>query len=600
MTPQVSAPRFRHLLFSAGFSAALLAVPAAAQEFPIETGTDDFRLSTLNTVDQLSYGAELIRPKVAVNPAGTSGVAVWPGDDLGYLEIFIRVIDLESGTAVGGEIPISQNAVGVSVGSTALDCDWELERCLVVWRESLEDDASLVGVFVDANTGAPNERPLPLADFFTESFVATDVTFSPALQQYLVTWGTTCIGNFSNFTSGTIRATALFAIFDDDTAFIPSPPPGETLCIGSLESIYDDQAGAYLTTWAESVFGRGTEIYAQYLNRANPAAARQISLTGGGDPAFNAESPTMAYDPGTGRTLVVWSADGNGNTVDGKNEIYGQLLEASTAGSLIPLEVGPDDFRISVTSSASLSSRDAFSPAVALDRVTGRFLVSWEADSTVAGLANNHYEIFAQGVRTDGTFTRDGELQVSTMGAPSSASFDGLASAVAAANGRGVVLWRGSETVNGLREEEVWGQVVTLAATANLSIAKTDNQATFVSGEPLTYTITVASSGPDDVTGARVVDVLPVGLGNATWTCTAEAGGTCPLSGAGNIDTTVDLPSGASAVFSLTATTSSDFRGSLINNATVTAPEGLVDPQPDDNTATDRSDSAALFADSFE
>jgi uncharacterized repeat protein (TIGR01451 family) len=73
-------------------------------------------------------------------------------------------------------------------------------------------------------------------------------------------------------------------------------------------------------------------------------------------------------------------------------------------------------------------------------------------------------------------------------------------------------------------------------------------------GGTLTYTIVATNNGPSAVTGATVADLLPAELTGATWTCAASAGSACPASGTGNINATVDLLSGGTATFTLTAT----------------------------------------------
>ena len=127
-----------------------------------------------------------------------------------------------------------------------------------------------------------------------------------------------------------------------------------------------------------------------------------------------------------------------------------------------------------------------------------------------------------------------------------------------------------------------------VTTTAALSISKTDGQTTDVAGTSSTYTIVVTNSGPSAVVGAVVDDLLPTGFTNASWTCVASGAGSCADAGPtpGNIGTTVDLPSGASATFTVTGTIDATFTGLLSNTATVTAPPGTID-DPANNTATD-------------
>jgi uncharacterized repeat protein (TIGR01451 family) len=126
----------------------------------------------------------------------------------------------------------------------------------------------------------------------------------------------------------------------------------------------------------------------------------------------------------------------------------------------------------------------------------------------------------------------------------------------------------------------------TLGASADLSITKTDGVTTATAGGSVTYTITASNAGPSNATGATVADTFPASL-TCTWTCAGAGGGTCAASGSGNINGTVNLPSGASVTYTASCTISAAATGTLSNTATVTAPAGVTDPTPGNNSATD-------------
>jgi uncharacterized repeat protein (TIGR01451 family) len=126
----------------------------------------------------------------------------------------------------------------------------------------------------------------------------------------------------------------------------------------------------------------------------------------------------------------------------------------------------------------------------------------------------------------------------------------------------------------------------TLVAIADLSITKTDGVTSAVPGDSVTYTITASNAGPSDATGATVTDTFPASL-TCTWTCVGAGGGTCPASGSGNINSTVNLPAGGSTIHTASCTISSAATGTLSNTATVTVPAGITDPTPGNNSATD-------------
>ena len=138
--------------------------------------------------------------------------------------------------------------------------------------------------------------------------------------------------------------------------------------------------------------------------------------------------------------------------------------------------------------------------------------------------------------------------------------------------------------------------VDSLAPTADLSVTKTDGVVSEVPGTPVSYTIVVSNAGPSDVSGASVSDVMPLSLSNVSWTCTGSAGGVCSSSGSGDVVDVVDIASGGSVTYAVSADLAADATGSLVNSVSVSAPVGVTDPDGSNNTATD-VDSLAPTAD---
>jgi uncharacterized repeat protein (TIGR01451 family) len=136
----------------------------------------------------------------------------------------------------------------------------------------------------------------------------------------------------------------------------------------------------------------------------------------------------------------------------------------------------------------------------------------------------------------------------------------------------------------------------TIIALADLSITKTDGQTSAVAGSAITYTIMVVNNGPTAVTGAVVSDTFSASLTGMTWTCVASGGSTCAASGAGSLNTTVDLAVGGTATFIATGQIAPGASGSLVNTAAVSAPSGWLDPNTGNNSATD-TDTLTVQAD---
>ncbi len=126
----------------------------------------------------------------------------------------------------------------------------------------------------------------------------------------------------------------------------------------------------------------------------------------------------------------------------------------------------------------------------------------------------------------------------------------------------------------------------TLGASADLSITKTDGVTTATAGGSVTYTITASNAGPSNAPGSTVADTFPASL-TCNWTCIGASGGTCTAAGAGNINDTVNLPSGGSVTYTASCTISAAATGTLSNTATVATPGGVTDPAPANNSATD-------------
>lgn len=138
-----------------------------------------------------------------------------------------------------------------------------------------------------------------------------------------------------------------------------------------------------------------------------------------------------------------------------------------------------------------------------------------------------------------------------------------------------------------------------IGSGADLGITKRNGLRILPGGQPSEYVILVTNAGPEDVTDARVLDLLPPELTAASWTCTASGAASCPASGTGNIDALVDLPVNSSVTFVLTATAQSNPEAQVTNTATVATPNGVADPIPSNNSSSD-TDPVGLFGDGLE
>jgi uncharacterized repeat protein (TIGR01451 family) len=124
-------------------------------------------------------------------------------------------------------------------------------------------------------------------------------------------------------------------------------------------------------------------------------------------------------------------------------------------------------------------------------------------------------------------------------------------------------------------------QRTTVDAWTDLSITKSAAPALVLPGNVVTYTLTVHNRGPSDAVDALVEDLIPDGLIDTAWTCSATSGAACTAQGTGSIADVVDLPAGGTLVYKLGGTVNT--AGAIINTATVTVSIRADDPYPIDN-----------------
>ncbi|RUP27629.1 MAG: IPTL-CTERM sorting domain-containing protein [Curvibacter sp.] len=116
---------------------------------------------------------------------------------------------------------------------------------------------------------------------------------------------------------------------------------------------------------------------------------------------------------------------------------------------------------------------------------------------------------------------------------------------------------------------------ITVSGEPVVSVSMTVTPATGMKvGDTLRYEITVRSIGNMDADGTTVHNLLPTGLSQASWTCSASGGATCPAAaGSGAISHTVArLPVRSQLVYVMRAVLSAP--GSVVNRLSATPPDG--------------------------
>ena len=217
---------------------------------------------------------------------------------------------------------------------------------------------------------------------------------------------------------------------------------------------------------------------------------------------------------------------------------------------------------------------------------------AWVQDVLPAGLSGATWTAVFAGGATGSAASGSGNVNTFvTFPVGSTATF--TLTATAAATLEGVLTNTATVTATDGRPDpnpanNTSTQSSTAAPVADLSIVKTDGQATYTPGQPLTYTITLANAGPSFVRGATVADTFASVVTAASWTAVfTGTNSTGATAGTGNLNELIDLAVGGTATYTVVAQTSATATASLVNTATVAAPVGTTDPNPANNTSTD-------------
>ncbi len=347
----------------------------------------------------------------------------------------------------------------------------------------------------------------------------------------------------------------------------PSDAPGSTVA---------DTFPASLTcTWTCVGAGGGT-CTASGSGNVNDS----VTLPSGGSVTYTASCTISAAATGTlANTATVAAPGGVTDPTPGNNS----ATDTDTLGATADLAITKTDGVVAATPGGSVTYTITASNA-GPSNATG----STVADTFPASLTCTWTCVGAGG----GTCTASGSGNINdTANLPSGGSVTYTASCTISVAATGTLANTATVAAPGGVTDPTPGNnsatdTDTLGATADLAITKTDGVATANPGGSVTYTITASNAGPSNASGATVADTFPASL-TCTWTCVGAGGGTCTASGSGNVNDSVNLPSGGSVTYTASCTISVAATGTLANTATVAAPGGVTDPTPGNNSATD-------------
>lgn len=449
-----------------------------------EFGEDDRLLSDMGRDD--TYDA--VTPAVAYNPTDHEYLVVWSADDPmrglpdGQFEIYGQRVDAATGREIGiHDFLISAfNASGNLEGYDAVTPDVAYNSTrreyLVVWRNDagVDDEFEIFGSRVNAaGVTGPTVRISNMGPARDPNFVARDpaVVYNTRDDRYLVTWW----GNhdlpgldpqeleiYAQILSGSaIPIGDMFRVSqagpDNDRAYEAFSP----------RAVYNTIRNQYLIVWAGSddagdMVPGETEIFVRLFHDTGaPVASQELRISEAGtdgDLSVSARLPDVTYNPAQDEYLVVWQAnDANADLPQGKTEIFGQLLDASSN------QTGANDFRISMTGATYSAGHYAQQARASYEPSTGQYVVIWQANDDFGGTGRER-EIAGQFVEADGARILDQDLRLSQMGPDGDDGYRATQPALACApeSPSCLVVWSGDHNAGTLvdDEREIFGQLL--------------------------------------------------------------------------------------------------------------------------------------------
>jgi uncharacterized repeat protein (TIGR01451 family) len=310
----------------------------------------------------------------------------------------------------------------------------------------------------------------------------------------------------------------------------------------------------------------------------NAATSATIRLTTGGETYYPGvvTSAIELFAPEI--TVAKQVADLNGGTVQAGDVLRYTITVANDASAL--------DAAVNVLLNDAIPANTTYKPgSLVITAGANAGAKTDAADSDQAELMGSSVR-FQLGSGAGGTGTSGGRL---APGASTTVTFEvtvnaGIPPATLIENTADVSF---TGETSGFNLKATGFADIATPTAADLAVTKTDGKTQYVPGTTAIYTIVVTNNGPSNVVGASVVDIMPANFANPTWTATYSTGSSGPASGSGDINALVNLLSGGIATFTVTAPIRAEATGNISNLVTVTPPEGVPDPKPDNNRALD-------------
>ncbi|HSF14171.1 MAG TPA: DUF11 domain-containing protein [Vicinamibacteria bacterium] len=497
-----------------------------------------------------------------------------------------------------------------------------LNQYLVVFSDLGGVPDVINGVRLDA-TGAQIAPGLFTISDVDSNTITPDVAYNSTRNVYLVVWtdaetgGGDIYGQFLNASGARIGPTEFFIAGGAGDQTLP-------------RIAYNPTDDLFMVTWGRRGGAVNAHIGVQMVD-GDPNAAS--NLVGGGltfDLSSNPlvpHSPHVDWNPISQRFLVVWTGfvnesssdvriryfDGQGIPISNVLSIRSNGQRPSVAANsqtgdfLIAYETGQPGINFNVRAQIWDGSGSALVPEFNI-ATQGNPIPEWRPHAAYNHLADRYFVTYAKG-RGCG-FPCDDVLgntitPTGIVGAVVGVADDNILQDHGSDDGFGSwgdlvasstqphfleLYQRGNDGIN--------GGILTLAgvAAADLSLTKNDGVEFVEPGDNVTYTLVATNAGPSPVSGATVTDNFPTDLTGCSWSCSASGGASCtagPVNG--NLLDTIDLPVGSLATYTATCTFTGSESDEITNTATISAPMGVAELNPANNSASDTDTVLGVF-----
>ncbi len=498
-------------------------------------------------------------PNIAYNSTNEEFMVVYRADHNFDTkeEVFAQRVNTSNGSNIGSQIQISSHVPGnisFDVSSPAIAYNSTDNQYLVIWHGEdnisglIDGENEIWGQFINASSGALIRSNFRISDAGGTGFdlidaIDPDIAYNATDNEFLVVWrsddtdNVTIIDNEQEIWGQRISNTGA-QLGTNDFRISDMGTNGNSAHIANDPDIsWSATDNKYLVVWDGDDVDGVNQAYGQFISNTGTEIGVNDFLISNVPPLADADEVGVAYNSTDNEFLVVWDSD---TDTDGKNTAYGQIINSATNS------LSGSNFLISNQEPGNPNYDDT-DVEVAYNQDANEYLVVWRGESTMDGMVDGEFEIFAQRIDSDGSEI-EGDERISENGGTGNNSYDAYypSAAYSPSSRNMLIVWYGDDDTLPLvdNENEIWGQLwkVPVSCTEPDVPTISASPTSVCSGGTSTLTITgnlndatdwqvyTTSCGGDNIgyTSGSTIDVNPVTT--TTYYIRGEGGCTTPAS----------------------------------------------------------------------